>query len=654
MTEAGAKPQHGGTGMPGPPAKPERLPGAVFLIDSAWRLSWWNAAAAALLNGREAQKETLWTALPVLAEGPLGAALRDAMETRMAAEATGSLPPLEGQFGIAAVPLPDGGLLVLLRKAGQDRATQLEAQLAERTAQLAAATRDLRQARQRMGVLFEHAPLDLAVLSLLPNGDLLLEDCNPVFGQAFGHPHGGTVGLTLTQVFPRRLVEELAAPLARCLADRKRLEFETAVAAPQGRVHARVILVPLPEEQGAPPRVLLTALDVTGIRRAERQLMQAQRMEAIGQLTGGVAHDFNNLLTAIMGSLELLGHRATDPRTVRYLETANSAARRGAALTQQLLAYARRQDLTPQALDVNAAIASTEDMLRRSLGGLVLVEIAPAQGLWPASADPTQLELVVLNLAINARDAMKLGGTVRIETRNVPAAEAPAELEPGDFVCITVRDTGHGMPPEVLARAFEPFFTTKGIGKGSGLGLAQAYGFARQLGGIVRIDSAVDAGTTVEVFLPRAAATAPRAAEQATPMRVVGPGCGALLLVDDDDEVRSVAATLLREAGYMVSDHSNGAAALAALERGTEVDAMLVDVAMPGMTGIELVDLVRQRWPTVPIVFLTGNSDPEVAGHLDGYVLNKPFALSDLLQAVEQATMKGSAPAAGHGRAGGG
>jgi CheY-like chemotaxis protein len=363
-------------------------------------------------------------------------------------------------------------------------------------------------------------------------------------------------------------------------------------------------------------------------------------------LTGGVAHDFNNLLTAIMGSLELLGKRITDQRQRRYLETASSAARRGASLTQQLLAYARKQHLAPKPVDVAETVHGMEEMLRRSLGGLIQIDIQMPAGLWHAYADPTQFELVVLNLAINARDAMPLGGTLWIEARNMESGSPgfPADLAAGDYVCIAVRDSGNGMPAEVLARAFEPFFTTKEVGKGSGLGLAQTYGFAQQLGGTVRIDSTVGVGTCVEVILPRARAGTAAEAGSTEPDGVCADASRvSLMLVDDDDEVRSVAATLLREAGYEVSDYSDGPAALAALESGARAAVLLVDVAMPAMSGIEVARQVRQRLPAMPIVFLTGNADPDVVDNLAGPVLSKPFALKDLLRAVEQAAGAASA-----------
>ena len=306
--------------------------------------------------------------------------------------------------------------------------------------------------------------------------------------------------------------------------------------------------------------VLLTALDLTETRRIEAQLRQAQKMEAIGQLTGGIAHDFNNLLTAVTGNLELLQRRTSDERALRYVETALRAAQRGGTLTQQLLAYARQQHLSPRPIDVNAVLQGMEELLQRSLGGLVQVAMELDPALWPGRADPTQLESMVLNLAINARDAMPEGGTLRIATRNLAAARAgmAPELEAGDYAVIAVIDAGTGMSRAVQERAFEPFFTTKEIGKGSGLGLAQVFGLARQFGGTARLLSAPGRGTTVEIFLPRARFPEAAGAEGGVDTTALH-GSGVALVVDDETDVRAVAAGFLSEAGYTVREAAQAA-----------------------------------------------------------------------------------------------
>jgi PAS domain S-box-containing protein len=382
----------------------------------------------------------------------------------------------------------------------------------------------------------------------------------------------------------------------------------------------------------------LTA-EIAERRATEAALIQAQRFEAVGQLTGGVAHDFNNLLTAVVGNLQLLRPRQTDPRTLRQVDAALQAAQRGGELTRQLLAYARKQRLEPRPVDANAIVSGMEQLMRRSLGRLVCIETRMEPQPWPALSDPAQLESVLLNLAINARDAMPGGGHLRITTRNVVAGDEtlPPELPRGDYVLLSVVDEGSGMPPEVAAKAFEPFFTTKEIGKGSGLGLAQVQGVVRQFGGTVRLRSAVGAGTTVEVFLPRAKEPV-RQVEEEDGTTVQAPVAGTrVLVVDDEEDVRAVAVTFLQEAGYAVREAASGLDALRELEDGP-VELMLVDYAMAGMSGTEFVRLARLRWPDLPAVYITGNADPLGTGgaNPEDRVLAKPYSQDMLLAAVRE------------------
>jgi signal transduction histidine kinase/ActR/RegA family two-component response regulator len=367
--------------------------------------------------------------------------------------------------------------------------------------------------------------------------------------------------------------------------------------------------------------------------RAEARLVQAQKMEAIGQLTGGIAHDFNNLLTAVVGSLDLLLRRCDDEKVTRLARNALKAAERGADLTAQLLAFSRRQRLTPTPVQPNEIIAGMGEMMARSIGSHVEVETRLDPDLWVALADPTQLEVMILNLAINARDAMPEGGRLTIETRNVP--EVPRalslELEPGAYVAIAVTDTGVGMRPEVLAKAFEPFFTTKTDGKGTGLGLAQLYGFAKQSGGTAKIESREGEGTTVTIYLPRThreTAAAGEAAADAAP-----EACAKVLIVDDDDDVRMVAAAMIEEAGYEVETVASGAAALDRLDSGLDgYGLMITDVVMPGMSGVELARQVRRRHPALPVIFASGYADLQTFGSelSEEQVLKKPYRVAEI------------------------
>jgi signal transduction histidine kinase len=380
----------------------------------------------------------------------------------------------------------------------------------------------------------------------------------------------------------------------------------------------------------------LTA-EIAERERAEARLVQSQKMEAVGQLTGGIAHDFNNLLTAVVGSLDLLMRHTDEPKLLRLARNAMEGAERGAQLTAQLLAFARRQRLEPEPVDANSVVMRMSDLFARTLGAHVHVETCLDPLLWPAMVDPTQLEMAILNLALNARDAMPGGGRLIIRTGNeeMPPPQIAAEVEPGPHIAISVRDTGTGMPPAAIARAFEPFFTTKAQGKGTGLGLSQVYGFARQSGGSVAIESREGEGTEVTIYLPRTeagvrtGATASAAAPHATGARI--------LLVDDDADVRSVAAAMLEELGYVVTAAASPAHALELVAEGRRFDLLLTDVAMPGMNGVELVRRVRAIAPDLPTLFASGYADIDSFGVnlVDEEVVKKPYRVAELAAHVD-------------------
>jgi signal transduction histidine kinase/ActR/RegA family two-component response regulator len=381
----------------------------------------------------------------------------------------------------------------------------------------------------------------------------------------------------------------------------------------------------------------LTA-EIAEREKAEARLVQAQKMEAIGQLTGGIAHDFNNLLTVVVGSLDLVLRKSGEEAVLRLVRNALQASERGANLTSQLLAFSRRQRLSPVALDINAVIGGMRDLLVRSIGPQVEIETKLQSDVWPALADPTQLEVMLLNLAINARDAMIDGGQIVIGTKNMAALpeQVAAELDDGEYVCISVSDDGPGMPPDVLAHAFEPFFTTKAHGKGTGLGLAQLYGFARQSGGIAKIQSEVGHGTTVSIFLPR---THERVTHNAQSQSRTHPTRRARILVlDDDDDVRTVTCESIRELGYEVVAVGNAAEALKRLA-GEHFDLLITDVAMPGMTGVEVARHLRSEGNTIPIVFSSGYADVQSFGEelSEEVILRKPFRLTDIAARIETA-----------------
>ena len=379
------------------------------------------------------------------------------------------------------------------------------------------------------------------------------------------------------------------------------------------------------------------------LAEATESLVQAQKLEAVGRLTGGIAHDFNNLLMAVTGNLELLERRLTDAKLSRYVDQARQAAERGAKLTAQLLAFSRRQRLEPKPIDVNAAVTAASSLLSSALGGAVTVETVLSPDLWPGLADATQLELVILNLAINARDAMPQGGVITIATTNVvtTAEHGRAEAPPaGDFVMICVSDTGTGMAPEVAARVFEPFFTTKPVGEGSGLGLPQVLGLAKQLGGGVELITAPGEGAAFKVYLPRVDTAAASGAVEARPVEAPAPSLTGvrILLVDDDAQVRSVAYAILREAGCEVIEAATGFAALDLVDGGAEVDLALLDFAMPALNGGEAAQLLRDRRPALPVILMSGYADAETLAKVwSGPLLHKPFSAAQLARQISHA-----------------
>ena len=389
--------------------------------------------------------------------------------------------------------------------------------------------------------------------------------------------------------------------------------------------------------------LLVSARDITRRRRLEEDLAQAQKMEAVGRLAGGIAHDFNNILTAIMGYAELLASQPEMSAEARQdVAEISVAARRAAELTQQLLAYSRKQMLKPRVLDLNDLIRRTENLLRRLIGEHVDIVTDLAPDVRPVEADPSQLETVVVNLAVNSRDAMPDGGTLTVRTGNLPVAPSAqwpeAGLPPGDYVCLEVSDTGVGMDEATQKRLFEPFFTTKEFGKGTGLGLATVYGIVRQSGGQVSVRSQPGAGTTVTVLLPAGGSVVAAAPEAETDAGVRGNE--AVLLVEDEEAVRRLMHETLRRAGYRVRSAVTAAEALALLDEGDGVDILVTDVVMPGMSGRRLADLVLQRRPGMRVLFVSGYTDDQALqggrNATSSLHLSKPFSPAALAAKVRE------------------
>jgi PAS domain S-box-containing protein len=386
--------------------------------------------------------------------------------------------------------------------------------------------------------------------------------------------------------------------------------------------------------------------DLTDKRAVEEQLRQSQKMEAVGQLTGGLAHDFNNLLTGISGSLEMMQARVAQGRTAeleRYFLAARGAVRRAAALTHRLLAFSRRQTLDPRPINVNRLLSGLEDLVQRTVGPGIKIEVVGGSGLWPIQVDPNQLENAVLNLSINARDAMPDGGKLTIEASNKWLDERAArqhDLPVGQYVSVCVSDTGTGMTPEVIAKAFDPFFTTKPMGEGTGLGLSMVYGFARQSGGQVRLYSELGQGTTMCLYFPRH--TADDVSDDELEPRAASGGSGegeVVLVIDDEPTIRMLIAEVLAESGYAVIEAPDGLAGMRVLESNARIDLLITDVGLPGgLNGRQVADAARVNRPDLKVLFITGYAENAVIGRgrleQGMFVLTKPFQMDALAEQI--------------------
>ena len=424
--------------------------------------------------------------------------------------------------------------------------------------------------------------------------------------------------------------------------------FEFSFAVPDGSDrHVRISGLPVFTADGAFAGYRGTGTDITAHQRLEEQLNQAQKMEAVGQLTGGVAHDFNNLLAIIMGNLELLLARTVDDDTLtRFASRALGATQRGADLTHRLLAFSRRQPLQPVAIDINQLVTGMRDLLVRTLGETIDVELMVSGELWHCDADPGQLENAILNLSINARDAMPEGGKLTIETANARLDDTYVDnlndITPGQYVVLAISDTGTGMSPEVITKAFEPFFTTKEVGKGSGLGLSMIYGFVKQSGGHARIYSEHGEGTTVKVYLPRSTEGTDDATENADKSVVDTSARGeVVMVVEDDADVRGVAVDILDELGYDVRQADRADAALAQMEGMGGIDLLVTDIILPGgVDGKGLADKARSLLPALKVLYMSGYSESAITHqgrlHEGVQLLVKPFSRTDLAAKVRQ------------------
>jgi two-component system NtrC family sensor kinase len=376
-------------------------------------------------------------------------------------------------------------------------------------------------------------------------------------------------------------------------------------------------------------------------------LRQAQRLEAIGQMTGGVAHDFNNLLMIVNGSVERLRRDLTNEKQTRLLDMISTATQRGESLTRQLLTFSRRQTLTPQVIDLSRLLPEMKELLIKSLRGDIEIKVEVPQEVYAVRIDRGELELAILNLAVNAQDAMPKGGTLSLQVKSVTLkGGAVAEGLRGEFIALSVADTGEGIAPENVPHVFEPFFTTKAVGKGTGLGLSQVYGFAKQSGGTAEISSVIGHGTTITLYLPRSRKI-PQIASVETEVLTTSDGTGMVLLVEDNPNVAEVTTAYLQQLGYQVNNVASARAALAVLKSESKIDLVISDIVMPGgMSGLDLADAIREQFPGLPVVLTTGYSAKAQDAVREGIeVLQKPYDIAALRKIIGDALSPGKRPA---------
>ena len=490
-----------------------------------------------------------------------------------------------------------------------------------------------REYAERMASLFERSPVAIC-LSDFETGEFL--QVNAAFAGFFGRQPREMTGHTALDLGIWRdaaLRDELRRRLTREGAFRN---VEVTFYDRAGTERTGLLSMDLVELDGRPAS-LATIIDVTELRAVEGQFRQAQKMEAIGRLAGGIAHDFNNILTAIRGYSELLSTDLppNDPRR-EDLDEILKASDRASGLTRQLLAFSRRQVLQPAVLHLDETVAGVVKMLQRVIGEDVRLVTSAPDGVWATFADPGQIEQVLLNLAVNARDAMPGGGTLTIAVSNIPAHDAGADVPVGEYVAIEIRDTGCGMDESIRRRIFEPFFTTKGVGKGTGLGLATVYGIVKQSGGQISVDTEPGKGTSFRILLPRVEESTQVAPSSVAPAPNEGPhGTESILLVEDDRAVREFVAEALRQAGYAVAAAPNAEQALTLADE--LVDLLVTDVIMPGDTGRDLVRKLQGRGKTFKALFISGYPGDELIDrglHLSGDFLAKPFSTAALLRKV--------------------
>jgi PAS domain S-box-containing protein len=636
----------------------DALPAAIYTTDAAGRITFFNQAAVEF-SGRTPELGSdhwcvtwrlYWPDGQPMAhdECPMARALKEDRAIR-GGEAIAERPDgTRVPFMAYPTPLHDASgrlvgavnMLVDLTAAKEADGARsrlnetLEQRVEERTRQLTEALTKLRESERRFR-LFVGSVTDYAIYLLDTDG--VITNWNAGAERIKGYRADEIIGRHFSVFYtPKDLEDEV--PHRALMTAARDGKFETEgwrVRKDGSRFWASVVIDAVHDDAGDLIGFAKITRDMTERRAVDEQLRQSQKMEAVGQLTNGVAHDFNNLLATIVPNLELAESHVKEECALKYLENAMRAAERGAQLTNQLLAFSRRNEVSIEPVDVNQIVSEACEMLPRTIGPTIEIETALGGDAWWAMSEPGQLELAILNLAINARDAMSAGGTLTIATKNIAHGNRSRfpDVDPGDYVMISVADTGTGMSEEVRHRAFEPFFTTKEVHKGTGLGLSMVYGFAKHSGGTVTIDSEIGEGTILRIYLPRAPRRSPDTEEAGAQSRLNAGPPSRILIVDDNSAVRSITATMVRTLGHDAIEAAGGQEALDLLERDRHFDLLMVDLAMPNMHGDEFAARAQELIPGVPTLFVTGYAEPgQVSQRTQREILKKPFRRARLAE----------------------
>lgn len=644
----------------------EQAPGLIAILSGAThRVELANAEFLQLLNAGELIGQPLAAALPgAVAPGYLhildqayarGEALVS-RGTRFVAPSAGGAAAADRYIDFVLQPITDAiGQVTGIFVHGSDvtERTRLDQVLREREQHLTEENADLGRlvtaraaellAKEALiSAVYEHSSECHIVVRELGPGRFRVEEMNPAALALHGVTRSQIIGRTVDDLLPPLQAQSLNARLSQCLDDPGPAACEWVY---EGSI-IEGIASALPAYADGGRQIAVSARNVTEKRALEEQLRQSQKMEAVGQLTGGLAHDFNNLLTGILGALDILERRLVRTPAVdahRYISVAKGAAQRAAALTQRLLAFARRQALDARSTDVSRLVEDMHDLINRTMGPRIRVQIDAAIERWQAWVDRNQLENALLNLCLNARDAMPTGGSLMIAVRNqrIDAQSAGEhEMPAGDYVDLSVSDTGSGMPPAVIARVFEPFFTTKPAGEGTGLGLSMVYGFTRQSGGQVRIESAVGTGSTVRILLPRHVGASSATAQLVDPPPPRRASAGdTILVVDDEAMIRLWVTEVLNDLGYVTLEAENAAEALKCIHSKRRIDLVITDIGLPGgIDGRQLTAAARAVRKRLPVLLMTGYGE-DVEGQFTPArngeeVLRKPFAMQELARRV--------------------